>query len=207
RYLKKLELIKNDIYEVGSLEQLDFIWELLKKDKDFCEFNQRGHRMYSVGYKRYHEFIAGQDFSKYRERLSQLDVPMLSTNPTTIEYKVWKRSGILRTQVIAGTNYTCEMDANHASFLAESTHKPYMEAHHVIPLHLQENFENSLDVYANIICLCPICHRKIHFGIIEERRDMVDEIFENRKERLLNSGFELSKSEFERIVLAKEENV
>ena len=35
---------------------------------------------------------------------------------------------------------------------------------------------------------------------------MVDEIFENRKERLLNSGFELSKSEFERIVLVKGDN-
>ena len=42
---------------------------------------------------------------------------------------------------------------------------------------------------------------------MEDRREMVDEIFENRKERLLHSGFEFSKSEFERIVLAKNPNI
>jgi 5-methylcytosine-specific restriction protein A len=77
-----------------------------------------------------------------------------------------------------------------------------MEAHHIIPLRLQENFAKSLDVYANLVSLCPICHRKIHLGIIEERRLMIDEIYEIRKERLAKCGFVLGKEEFEDMVLS-----
>jgi 5-methylcytosine-specific restriction protein A len=78
-----------------------------------------------------------------------------------------------------------------------------MEAHHIIPLHLQENFQYSLDVYANIICLCPLCHRQIHYGVYKERREMLDAIFEQRKERLNNSGILMDKGEFMQMILSE----
>jgi 5-methylcytosine-specific restriction protein A len=76
-----------------------------------------------------------------------------------------------------------------------------MEAHHIIPLKLQERFSSSLDVYANLISLCPICHRKIHLGIKEERRLMIDGIYEECKDRLAKCGFILGKEEFEDLVM------
>ncbi|MBY0001439.1 HNH endonuclease [Priestia aryabhattai] len=39
-----------------------------------------------------------------------------------------------------------------------------MEAHHLIPMKKQNDYQNSIDVDGNIICLCPTCHRKIHVG-------------------------------------------
>lgn len=80
--------------------------------------------------------------------------------------------------------------------LIQSTHKPYMEEHHIIHLAVQQSFNHSLDVYANLICLCPICHRKIHLGLKEERKDMLKEIYEQREERFEKSGLTLTENEF-----------
>ncbi len=203
--LRDKQLIQKDIFEIGSLEQLDAIWETLKTDNDFIQLNKRGHQMYSAGYSRYHEFASGQKFSHYRERISHLDIPVPAENPTIMEYTVWKRSGILRMQAIECANFACELDANHSSFLAENTRKPYMEAHHAIPLHLQNQYKTSLDVYANLVCLCPICHRKIHHGLLEARREMADIIYEKRQARLIHSGLSMSKEDFERIITGNQQ--
>ncbi len=56
-------------------------------------------------------------------------------------------------------NYLYKINANHKIFIAERTQQQYMEVHHIISMHLQNKFLCSLDVYANVICLCPICHR------------------------------------------------
>ncbi|WP_302157055.1 HNH endonuclease [uncultured Dialister sp.] len=80
--------------------------------------------------------------------------------------------------------------------LIQSTHKPYIEGHHIIPMVMQPSFDHSLDVYANIICLCPICHRKIHLGIKEDRKDMLKEIYDQRGGRFEKSGLRVTEDEF-----------
>jgi 5-methylcytosine-specific restriction protein A len=136
-----------------------------------------------------------------QKEIVKMDVPVVCEKPIVMEYKIWRRSGILRTQTIELSDYQCEFDHDHKTFIAESTSRPYMEAHHIIPLQHQEKFGNSLDVYANLISLCPICHRKIHFGLRDERRSMVDELYEKRKERLVNCGLIMGKEEFENLLL------
>lgn len=59
-------------------------------------------------------------------------------------------------------NYKCEINPEHKSFISGSTGKEYVEAHHIIPLSQQCNYKKSLDVEANIVALCPNCHKKIH---------------------------------------------
>lgn len=54
----------------------------------------------------------------------------------------------------------------------------------------------SLDVYANIVCLCPICHRRIHHDLKFGRIDMAKRIFDTRGERLENSGIIICSNEF-----------
>ena len=117
------------------------------------------------------------------------------------EHETWKRSGLMRNQIIVAADYKCEIDRNHSSFIAEATRKPYMEGHHVIPLSKQPSFPSlSLDVYANIICLCPVCHRRIHLGLKEDRGMLMNKIYDERADRLYNSGIRLSKEEFVRMV-------
>ena len=107
----------------------------------------------------------------------------------------------MRTQTVALASYACDTNHSHAACTAASTGHQYMEVHHIIPLKSQERFSSSFDVYANLNTSCPICQRKIHLGIKEERRLMIDGIYENRKDRLAKCGFVFGKEEFEDLVL------
>jgi 5-methylcytosine-specific restriction protein A len=200
RRLKEKNLVTTDIYEINDLNQLLQVREILYADKDFIELNTRGNNMYSVGLNNYCKFAAGEDFLKLQDKISMLDVPMEVTTIIKNEHNTWRRSGIIRTQVIEFAGYNCEINKDHKSFVAEKNKKPYMEGHHVIPMKLQSNFDKSLDIYANIICLCPICHRKIHYGLKEDRRLLMSQIYDNRSVRLEHSGIRLSKKEFVEII-------
>lgn len=79
---------------------------------------------------------------------------------------------------IQRANYKCDIDESHSSFISKNG-KPYMEAHHLIPLATQDYFDYSLDVDANIICLCPNCHRKLHYG-----QDIIEDLLKLYNDRL-----------------------
>ncbi|WP_303230435.1 HNH endonuclease [Dialister succinatiphilus] len=162
--------------------------------------------MYSAGLNNYFRFASGEFIEQENVAAREMDIPMAPNaltdtpeNPSgtyMAKSKHWKRSSILRRQALAFAHYTCELHPEHKTFLAQSTHKPYMEGHHIIPLVMQPSFDHSLDVYANLICLCPICHRKIHLGLKEDRKDMLKEIYEQREERFEKSGLMITENEF-----------
>ena len=199
--LKEKNLVESDIYEIADLEQLTIVKSVLFADPDFIALDTRGRRMYSSGLNNYCRFAAGEGFNKIRQEMMILDAPIAPEAARIVEQKVWHRSGILRTQALELAGYVCEFNPEHYTFVAESTQKPYMEGHHAIPMYLQDEFKVSLDVYSNIICLCPICHRKIHFGMKDDRVEMASKIYNERSERLANSGIILSKNDFLDIVL------
>lgn len=201
RRLKEMGLVEYSIYEIGDIERLDFVRTILYKDPDFIEANERGRRMYSAGLNNYYRFASGENFNKAHDKILLLDVPMQPSQTLVIEREAWKRSGILRTQAIELAEFSCELDSKHKSFTAESTKKPYMEGHHALPIKLQHQFKNSLDVYANIVCLCPICHRQIHYGIKSDREKMINQIYSFRADRLANAGIKLSKQEFSDLIV------
>lgn len=78
----------------------------------------------------------------------------------------------------------------------DKNHKPYMESHHAVSMRLQHHFKNSLDVYANVVCLCPVCHRRIHYGMKEDKCQMLNQIYVSRSERLAHSEIGMSQQEF-----------
>ena len=201
RRLREKELVSQDIYEIMDLDYLGAVREILYSDPEFIELNERGKRMYSAGLNNYYRFASGEEFKETFDSVRKLDIPIIPEEPIVIEQTVWKRSNILRTQALTFANYTCEISDRHNSFIAENTHKPYMEGHHAIPMKLQGNFDHSLDVYDNIVCLCPLCHRKIHYGLNEEKTKMIHQIFEARAERLKNSGIDISRNEFTKVAL------
>lgn len=98
--------------------------------------------------------------------------------------------GIAKTALI-NANYLCEFDNNHKTFLFEKSMKNYMEAHHLIPMGYQDDFENSIDVPENIICLCPNCHRAIHKSLNDQKREMLEKLFNSRKELLEGRGIQI----------------
>lgn len=196
RRLVSRKLVQKDVYEIMDLDYLEHVRDILYSDPEFVDQNERGKRMYSAGLNNYVRFASGEDFKEMIGKMEQMDTPLKPDLPTISEQTVWKRSNILRLQTLISANYKCEIDNRHETFIAEKTGKPYMESHHAIPMRLQPHFENSLDVYANLVCLCPICHRKIHYGIKSERENMKKYIYHNRSDRFAHSGIRLSQLEF-----------
>lgn len=63
-------------------------------------------------------------------------------------------------------------------------------------MNFQKDISVNLDVYANIVCLCPVCHRRIHYGLKDDRAMMIGKIYDSRASRLANSGIRMSKIDF-----------
>lgn len=85
-----------------------------------------------------------------------------------------------------------------AHWKKKTIQESYNGGHHALPMSLQDQFSVSLDVYSNIICLCPLCHRKIHYGMENEKKIMLDSIYAKRSSRLAKSGIRMSQDEFVR---------
>lgn len=88
--------------------------------------------------------------------------------PNPIEEKgafKYPRNPAISKQALKNAKYLCECGRDHVSFIRKTNGKNYTEPHHIIPMSAQDDFENSTDVDANIVSLCPVCHRKLHHGM------------------------------------------
>lgn len=113
--------------------------------------------------------------------------------------KQWTRNAVTASKALMFSNYTCEMDPSHGTFISKSTNMPYMESHHLIPMAKQEDFPYDLDQLANLISLCPVCHRLIHLGKDEEKEKLLRTLFDKRRERLENIGIEITFTDLKRV--------
>lgn len=86
----------------------------------------------------------------------------------------------------------CEICAEHETFFTDDG-RMYMEAHHLIPLASQAEFENSLNQEQNVVCLCPNCHREIHLGM--NRLELAEELWNKRKTELKAAGIGITLSD------------
>ena len=84
----------------------------------------------------------------------------------------------------------CEMDENHKSFISARTGQRYLECHHLIPMSEQHEYEYSIDVAQNIVCLCSDCHNRIHYG--KDRDRLIEKLYNERKEMLSEYGIKIS---------------
>lgn len=89
-------------------------------------------------------------------------------------------------QVLENSNYQCDFDSNHMSFISPVTSRQYMEAHHLIPMSHQHFTQYSLDDVGNVVSLCPTCHKKIHLGLAEDKRNMLWILY-NKKAHVLQA--------------------
>lgn len=103
-------------------------------------------------------------------------------------------------KALIDAHYTCAIDINHKTFI--TTRKvPYMEGHHLIPCTVQnsidfkEKFGKNIDCYENIVCLCPNCHREIHFGEWETKSKKIQLLFKKQQEKLNNIGISITEKE------------
>lgn len=175
--------------------------ESLANNSEFQQKDSTGHHMYSVAFKHFYRF-ACEDNDFFSRNIATMDIVVAKPKVVTTSSTQWRRNQIIIAQAIEGAGYLCEHDPTHTTFIARSTGQAYMEGHHLIPMRYQPQFDCGIDVYANVVCLCPICHRMLHFGRDPERRYAAEQLFDQRSTRLLNSGIDLSKKDFLELVLA-----
>lgn len=202
RYLVKKGVLKDSLYEVLNVDDLEQYVNLLLTDEEFVSMNKRGHQMYTAGLNNYIRFAKGEEFEKIGDLVRLLDKPVLIPNELKCTSKPkWVRSEIVKSQTLKIANYKCEINDDHKTFIEARNGKQYMEGHHTIPMKCQSFFNTSLDVYANIVCICPVCHRLLHFGRTEDKLLLAEKIYYNRADRLAHSGIALSHNEFLDIVI------
>lgn len=195
-YLVEKGQIKSSLYEIMNLENLQEIRDNLYQDHIFVSKDERGHRMYSAALNNYFRFASGETFLTIHNEMPVMDIAIPTPDKSMQIIETSKRSSIIKNQVIMSSGYKCEINENHKTFTSDSTRHPYMEGHHGIPISKQDKFGYSLDIYANIISLCPICHRLLHHGIYDEKIEVLKRIYYLRADRLCRSGLRISQDEF-----------
>ena len=204
RYISKFLVRKNklqqSIYEIQDIGDLEVLRDYLYSDVDFVTLDKRVHQMYSAGLNNYYKFACGEGFADVYNQISLLDTEVPIPKRKNTLQTTWRRSSIIKVQTIESAGYLCEIGSDHRTFIAKRTGYQYMEGHHILPMKMQDKFSSSLDIYANIICLCPICHRMLHYGVESEKSKVIDKIYYDRSERLASSGIRLSKEDFKSLV-------
>lgn len=77
--------------------------------------------------------------------------------------------------------YKCFINENHNTFPTRQTNN-YVEAHHIIPISLQDSWEEKLDSTENLIPLCPNCHRAIHLSTNEYKAKLLKSVYDKKEE-------------------------
>jgi 5-methylcytosine-specific restriction endonuclease McrA len=121
------------------------------------------------------------------------DLPRKRKSLTLEEAKeVYPRDENEKKEALILANYKCEVDQNHTTFISKQTEENYVEGHHLIPISQYAEFENDVDVKANIVSLCPTCHRKLHSGIKQDVDEVLEVLYKKREDRLTKVGLEIT---------------
>jgi len=124
-------------------------------------------------------------FKEFKLKLfKSFDTPHKVKPLKDVNKKIYPRNKEYAEIALKQANYECEIDSSHKSFLNASTNNQYVEAHHLIPLKYHSVFKSCLDVPANIISLCPNCHRQLHHASVETIKTLIEMLLNNRLNRL-----------------------
>lgn len=133
-----------------------------------------------------------------QNQISQVDMIELEEKPIPAKVaiekngrKVYPRNLTHAKKALDNADYKCEVDLNHETFISKSSGKQYVEAHHLIPMKAQGDFEYSIDVPANIISLCPTCHRRLHHSSMEDKLQLLEMLLSTKKSKLAIFGINM----------------
>jgi hypothetical protein len=127
--------------------------------------------------------IKTERFKKQNNRM-----PVLYREGNAFRYKTNAR---LSKTALVLANYKCRINNEHTTFISKLG-KPYMEAHHLIPMMAQKDISINLDRIENIVSICPICHAAIHLGDTATRLDLLKSLYDMKKNELVSVGLNMS---------------
>lgn len=109
---------------------------------------------------------------------------------------VAKKIGVSKRALI-NAEFKCELNPKHKTFITRNN-LPYMEGHHLIPCTPDNtdefwngNCHRNIDCVENVVCLCPTCHRELHYGKWEDKKEKIERLYNERKKRLEKAGIKI----------------
>lgn len=136
-----------------------------------------------------------------KEELETKDIPLPKPDPVFDKSgkERWPRDAQVAAKALRLSEYKCAYDESHTSFTSKVTGKRYLEMHHLVPMKYQREFDVSLDREAQLLALCPTCHRQTHHGTDEEKENMLRKLFYDRREKLEAIGIEIGFKELRKM--------
>lgn len=131
-----------------------------------------------------------------KENISKEKIEVIKTK--MIQMIMIKRDKTLADKAKEKANYLCENDPLHKTFLSKKNNKNFVEAHHLIPMEFHTEFQKTIDVIGNIICLCPNCHKLVHNSIKETRDKMLEKLYYKKITQLKECGIEITLEELKK---------
>jgi len=209
------EIYKDTIEELASFNALKK-FEKLSSSKDFKEYNQMENRFPSATIACFRAYVTSKKMLEEENTDTVLNNILNSTslikgnaneNNTGLITEPKLKSDKKKTkngssyprnplESIAAkekSNYKCDMDNSHITFISTKNQMPYMEAHHLIPMAAQDYYDNTIDFADNIVTLCPNCHRKIHHASLQEKAVMIDYLFKQHENLYESHGIKINK--------------
>lgn len=137
---------------------------------------------------------------KYEEDIKIIDEirnPKLNNNASSTRIS-YKRDAQIAIESLIVSDFKCEVNNSHHTFTSRKHGQQYVEAHHLVPMKYQYKFlEASLDTHANIVALCPNCHRLIHHAIDSEYESILRKLLDARLPRLEKCGINIDIEELQ----------
>lgn len=193
------------IHDLLSLDTLRKL-EAVVSDAHFKTYNNEEKNFPSASFKCYTSFINHyiaslddigdmyviENTTRTDDNYAVSTAPALREEQVTYgNFSIYPRSIAESLEAKKRSNWLCEADRNHKTFISEANKEFYVEAHHLVPMAAQYDFRYSLDFADNIVCLCPNCHKKIHHAINPDKKKMVGDLYEKREEQLQARGIEV----------------
>lgn len=180
--------------EVDELKSIDPKFKKFSQTKQFIDVNNLKQIIDLLNYKKKQYDMTYQEkvLAAIVDEKNFKDIPKYKSKICKNSINQWPRDPVIAKRALINANFKCTIDCTHEHFKSKVTGENYVESHHLIPMCYQENFDNSLDVEANIVGLCVVCHKKLHHAELNEKKDMLYTLFNQREERLKKCGLIIS---------------
>ena len=192
-YIMGLEEFRG--YRVNYLNKTrDFDWQNLDTKKEIkmrkIDVEYRQERIKELLNYIEENYINNKSGYNYFNEEEFIPKKELRKEPKSNNVYTYPRDKKVSERALERSNYCCALNPEHPTFIRRTTGKRYMEPHHLIPLDFYYLFEYSLDVEANIVCLCSNCHNEIHYG--KNYKQLIKKLYEKRKDELKKCGIEIN---------------
>lgn len=189
--LKDLKQISSHYYEkwyiwvVASLREMDILEEKGKRSNIYVKLASPINEFIQdiVDYMDYEDmfFKSGEQFANVKNKIRNKPI-----NHSIIGD-------------VIENNHTCFFNDEHDSFL-NYTESDGIVGHYIIPLSLNDSFDEELNCKENIIALCPHCHNAMQYATNEFKEKLLKIILEKNKNF---KKFNLSLEDLEEIYFNK----